>query len=110
MIEPDAAAAAALRSTPEDVTELADALTAIRDAGDDFVAVTAADLWFHRALLRSTHIELLMRMSIVIETGLRARDVLVHSFRRGAICADARELSPRTWCTAWPVVERGVVM
>lgn len=79
MIEPAAAVAAARRRTDEDVAELADALAELSAAGDDAAAVTAADLRFHRVLLAATHNELLTRVSAVIEIGLKARDVLVHS-------------------------------
>ncbi|MGZ0148678.1 FadR/GntR family transcriptional regulator [Kribbella sp. WER1] len=85
MIEPAAAAAAARRRTDEDVEELAAALAELRDAGDDPIALTTADLHFHRVLLTATHNELLTRMSVVIEVGLRARDVLVHS---GSVWSD----------------------
>jgi DNA-binding FadR family transcriptional regulator len=78
MIEPAAAAAAARRRTDEDVAELGEALAEMSAAGDDSAGVTAADLRFHRLLLAATHNELLARMSVVIEIGLRARDELVH--------------------------------
>jgi GntR family transcriptional regulator, galactonate operon transcriptional repressor len=34
---------------------------------------------FHRALLNSAHNELLSRMEFILESGLRARDMLVHN-------------------------------
>jgi DNA-binding FadR family transcriptional regulator len=37
-----------------------------------------ADLAFHRALLDAAHNELLSRMEVVIEAGLRVRDRIVH--------------------------------
>jgi hypothetical protein len=40
--------------------------------------VVDVDLAFHRALLDAAHNELLSRMEVVIETGLRARDLIVH--------------------------------
>jgi DNA-binding FadR family transcriptional regulator len=79
MIEPASAALAAQQRNDEDVAELADALEEMSAAGTDPVAVTAADLRFHRALLAATHNELLIRMSSIIEVGLRARDQLVHA-------------------------------
>lgn len=79
MIEPSAAAAAAERRTDDDVKELQAALTAMSEADDDAEALTAADVRFHSALLAASHNKLLSRMSVVIEVGLRARDVLVHS-------------------------------
>jgi DNA-binding FadR family transcriptional regulator len=47
-------------------------------AGSDPGAAVAADLAFHRALLAATHNELLVRMEVVIETGLAERDRMVH--------------------------------
>ncbi|MBO0785234.1 MAG: FCD domain-containing protein, partial [Actinobacteria bacterium] len=41
--------------------------------------VIEADLAFHRAVLYAAHNELLGRMEMVIEAGLRARDMLVHN-------------------------------
>src|SRR5919201_4904817 len=38
-----------------------------------------ADVEFHAALLRATHNELLAGLRIVIEHGLRQRDLIVHS-------------------------------
>ena len=49
------------------------------DAATDAAAVVEADLAFHRALLDAAHNELLSRMEVVIEAGLRTRDVMVHS-------------------------------
>lgn len=79
VVEPAGARFAALRRTDDD-------LAALQAAVDDMVAATGgdpveevrADLGFHRALLTATHNELLMRMEVVIETGLAARDQLVH--------------------------------
>jgi GntR family transcriptional regulator, galactonate operon transcriptional repressor len=72
IVEPAAAKLAALRRTDGDLDELraALALAAAPDAPAE--QVVAADLRFHRALLFATHNEL------VIETGLRARNLLVH--------------------------------
>lgn len=41
-------------------------------------ATIEADLSFHRALLDAAHNELLSRMEVVIEAGLRIRDEIVH--------------------------------
>jgi DNA-binding FadR family transcriptional regulator len=48
------------------------------DAGTDAAALVEADLAFHRAMLDAAHNELLSRMEVVIEAGLRARDMVVH--------------------------------
>jgi GntR family galactonate operon transcriptional repressor len=78
IVEPAAARLAATRRTEEDLTAMraAFALTAAPDAPAG--QVVAADLHFHQALLFATHNELLQRMELVIETGLRARNQLVH--------------------------------
>ena len=77
IVEPAAARLAGERATDDDLSALDAALTAMIEAGDPAAAV-AADLAFHRALLRATHNELLQRMEVVIETGLAERDRLVH--------------------------------
>lgn len=50
-------------------------------AGADAEAMVEADLAFHRALLEAAHNELLSRMEVVIEAGLRVRDRIVHGAR-----------------------------
>lgn len=77
IVEPGAARLAALRRTDEDVQELADKLDRMAAASDPAAAVDA-DLAFHRALLGATHNELLVRLEVVIETGLAERDRIVH--------------------------------
>lgn len=79
IIEPAAARLAALRRTDQDLTDLRDALQAMIDAGTDGTGVIDADLAFHRALLNAAHNELLSRMEFIFESGLRARDMLVHN-------------------------------
>jgi len=78
IVEPAGARLAATRRTPADLDALRAALRAMAEAGSDAVAVVEADLTFHRALLDAAHNELLSRMEIIIEAGLRARDLLVH--------------------------------
>jgi DNA-binding FadR family transcriptional regulator len=78
IVEPAGARLAAQRRTEADLLKLEDALTAMAGAGSDADAVIEADLRFHRALLDSAHNELLSRMEVVIETGLRVRDEIVH--------------------------------
>jgi DNA-binding FadR family transcriptional regulator len=79
IIEPAAASLAALRRGDQDLEDLRDALQAMIDAGSDSAGVIDADLAFHRALLRAAHNELLTRMEFILESGLRARDMLVHN-------------------------------
>jgi GntR family galactonate operon transcriptional repressor len=78
IIEPASARLAALRRTDEDIAALELAIdrmaTASRGDGD----AVEADVAFHRALLAATHNELLVCMEVVLETGLAARDRLVH--------------------------------
>jgi len=78
IVEPGAASLAATRATDADVEALDIALAAMAAAGSDPMAAVAADLAFHRALLAATHNELLVRMEVVIETGLAERDRMVH--------------------------------
>lgn len=79
IIEPAAASLAALRRTDQDLEHLRDALQAMIDAGTDGTSVIDADLAFHRALLHAAHNELLTRMEFILESGLRARDMIVHN-------------------------------
>jgi DNA-binding FadR family transcriptional regulator len=78
IVEPGAASLAAARATDEDLAALDTALAGMAAAGSDATAAVAADLAFHRALLAATHNELLVRMEVVIETGLAERDRMVH--------------------------------
>jgi GntR family transcriptional regulator, galactonate operon transcriptional repressor len=78
IVEPGAASLAATRATDADIEALDIALAAMAAAGSDPMAAVAADLAFHRALLAATHNELLVRMEVVIETGLAERDRMVH--------------------------------
>ncbi|KAA9155398.1 FadR family transcriptional regulator [Amycolatopsis acidicola] len=72
VIEPAAASMAALRRDEADLAELEAALAEMA------VDAVAADLRWHRALLRATHNEMLARMDVFIEPALRLRDELVH--------------------------------
>ncbi|TDD42965.1 FadR family transcriptional regulator [Nonomuraea terrae] len=78
IVEPAGARLAALRRTEEEVELLAAALAAV-DEQADAEAIIEADLAFHRQLLEASHNELLIRMEYIIEIGLRARDLLVHT-------------------------------
>lgn len=77
IIEPAAARLAASRRTPQDLDTLDTALRAMRDAatGPDEVA---ADVAYHRALLRAAGNELLQRLEVVFEGALAERDQFVH--------------------------------
>lgn len=79
IVEPAGAGLAALRRDDADLAAMADALDRMAAAGTDATAVVEADLAFHRALLAAAHNELLTRMEVVIEAGLRVRDEIVHS-------------------------------
>jgi GntR family galactonate operon transcriptional repressor len=82
VVEPEAAALAARRRDDDDLRELDAALAAMRDAvGADPAIAAAADLRFHRAMLRATHNEMLARMDVFIEPALSLRDALVHRHR-----------------------------
>jgi DNA-binding FadR family transcriptional regulator len=73
IIEPAAARLAAMRRTEADLGALAEAV------GEMAQRPVEADVAFHRALLAAAHNELLRRLEIVFETGLAARDRLVHA-------------------------------
>ncbi|GAA1660909.1 FadR/GntR family transcriptional regulator [Fodinicola feengrottensis] len=83
IVEPGAARLAAVRRTDQDLARLDAGLTQMSAAADPAAAVVA-DLAFHRLLLATTHNELLVRMEVVIETGLAERDRIVH----GVLAAD----------------------
>ncbi|MBK1783144.1 FadR/GntR family transcriptional regulator [Prauserella cavernicola] len=77
VVEPAVASMAALRRDDEDLAELDAALAEMTDAVGAHAEV-AADLRWHRAMLRATHNEMLARMDVFIEPALRLRDALVH--------------------------------
>ncbi|RKT12207.1 DNA-binding FadR family transcriptional regulator [Streptomyces sp. 1114.5] len=79
IVEPAGARLAAERRDEADLAALEDALDQMAAAGSDAHAAVEADLAFHRALLAAAHNELLTRMEVVIEAGLRVRDHIVHS-------------------------------
>jgi len=78
IIEPASARLAALRRTDEDLAALELAIDRMAAAARGDGDAVDADVAFHRALLAATHNELLVRMEVVLETGLAARDRLVH--------------------------------
>jgi DNA-binding FadR family transcriptional regulator len=77
IVEPAGARLAAERRDDDDVAALRTALDAMAN-NTDATTLIEADLAFHRALLDAAHNELLSRMEVVIEAGLRARDLVVH--------------------------------
>jgi GntR family galactonate operon transcriptional repressor len=78
IIEPASARLAALRRTDDDIAALEQALDRMSAAARGDGDAVEADVTFHRALLAATHNELLVRMEVVLESGLTARDRLVH--------------------------------
>jgi GntR family transcriptional regulator, galactonate operon transcriptional repressor len=86
IVEPAVAELAAERRTDSDLEDLENALAGMEKAGSDAAAAIQADLLFHRLLLFAAHNELLSRMEVVIEAGLRVRDEVVH---RGKSWPDA---------------------
>ncbi|QKV67548.1 FadR family transcriptional regulator [Streptomyces harbinensis] len=79
IVEPAAAHRAALRRTEDDLAALEAALAAMARAGDDWSAAAEADASFHRALLAATGNEMIGRLDLLLEPGLRERDRLVHT-------------------------------
>jgi GntR family galactonate operon transcriptional repressor len=84
IFEPASARLAAVRHDEDDIAALERALELMSAAAAGRGNAVEADLAFHRALLASTHNELLTRMEVVLEAGLAARDALVH----GAVADD----------------------
>lgn len=79
IVEPAAAALAALRHDKADVARMQAAVTAMSDNDASATHAAEADLAFHAALLQATHNDLLAALKIVIEQGLRQRDLIVHA-------------------------------
>ncbi|TDC15818.1 FadR family transcriptional regulator [Streptomyces sp. 8K308] len=80
IVEPAAAHRAALNRTADDLRALETALDAMARAHARSSADAAeADAAFHRALLSATGNEMLARMDLLLEPGLRERDRVVHS-------------------------------
>ncbi|MFF9100258.1 FadR/GntR family transcriptional regulator [Streptomyces rubrogriseus] len=79
IIEPAAAHRAALHRTQADLDALEAALGLMGRARTDSSDAAEADAAFHRALLVATGNEMLARMDMLLEPGLRERDRLVHA-------------------------------
>ncbi|MFJ6850975.1 FadR/GntR family transcriptional regulator [Streptomyces sp. NPDC091271] len=79
IVEPAAAHRAALHRTDADLVALQEALEAMGRAQADPSAAAESDAAFHRALLAATGNEMLTRMDMLLEPGLRERDRLVHA-------------------------------
>jgi DNA-binding FadR family transcriptional regulator len=78
IIEPTGARLAARRRTRAELAEIDGALAAMAEAAESGGEAVEADLRFHQAVLVAAHNDLLLPLAAVIETGLRACDVLVH--------------------------------
>lgn len=78
MVEPTSARLAAERRTEEDLEALREAFETLSRPDATAEDVIGADLAFHRILLLATQNELLQQMEMIIEAGLRTRDLLVH--------------------------------
>ncbi|MFJ8955098.1 FadR/GntR family transcriptional regulator [Streptomyces sp. NPDC102381] len=102
IVEPAAAHRAALHRTDDDLDALQAALDAMAEAHAHSPAdAAAADTAFHRALLNATGNELLARMDLLLEPGLRERDRVVHSHHvddpvpsHGAVLDAVRDQDP----------------
>lgn len=79
VIEPAGARLAAERRSEDDLVALRDAAAILSRAEVHTAEAVEADLAFHRALLVASHNELLQHMELVIEPGLHARNLAVHS-------------------------------
>lgn len=78
IVEPAGARLAAQRRSETELETMRETLALLDDTTADPKDVVEADLRFHRTLLFASHNELLQQLEIVIEMGLRARDMLVH--------------------------------
>ena len=79
IVEPAGARLAAVRRTNDHLHRMEQALALIAEGQASDEHTVEADLAFHRALLNAAGNELLDRMEMVIEAGLRVRDMLVHA-------------------------------
>lgn len=70
MIEPEAAALAALRATPADLDEMENAFRSMAAASDANIPGIEADLRFHRGILAAGGNALLLQMGNLISVGL----------------------------------------
>ena len=78
MIEPNAAALAAQRATPEDLVEISTAFKAMSEASQANSSGVEADLRFHRGILAASRNPLLLQMGHLIGAGL----LISHRFSR----------------------------
>ncbi len=78
IIEPAGARLAAARRVQNELQIMHESLAVFADSQATAEDVVSADLDFHRALLSCSGNELVQRMELVIEAGLRARGLLVH--------------------------------
>lgn len=83
VVETAGARLAAQRRTDADLDALRNAAREMALADTDTVAVIDADLAFHRTLLDAAHNELLSRLEVVIEAGLRAPNQVLLDAERG---------------------------
>jgi len=70
MIEPEAAALAAKRSTAQEIAAIGEAYEAMALASQNRVSGIDADLLFHRSILAASHNPLLLQMGNLIAVGL----------------------------------------
>jgi GntR family transcriptional regulator, galactonate operon transcriptional repressor len=70
MIEPDAAALAAVRASPADIAEIDQAFQAMTEASEASAPGIEADLRFHRGILAAGRNPLLLQMGNLISVGL----------------------------------------
>ncbi len=82
IIEPSTARRAAGRATKQQIADLRRALHAmsIAEHAED---LTTADITFHKLLMATVGNELLSQIDVVIEAGLRARDLLIFATPEG---------------------------
>lgn len=81
MVEPAAAALAAVRRSDDDLVVLFGAVEAMDEGSDEADEIADADLQFHLGLIAATHNELIEQLSMIIGIGLSSRDRYVHSHR-----------------------------
>ncbi|MFF3494699.1 FadR/GntR family transcriptional regulator [Streptomyces sp. NPDC002795] len=84
IVEPAAAHRAAIHRTDDDLLAMQAALEAMANDTQFPAAAAEADAAFHRALLNATGNEMLARMDMLLEPGLRERDRVVHAHDQAA--------------------------
>jgi len=77
VLEPEAAARAASRGTPEEVARISNAFEAMLSAGQNMPAIVDADLEFHTAIFAATHNMVFAQLIDLIAVGIYANRTIL---------------------------------